>query len=68
MSQPPDVTPTPTAARDLQTLMRAWDTITAAARSENPEASEEEVYQLAHEAMTRVLRETRGSTAGVFRV
>lgn len=44
-----------TAAQDMQEMMNGWNTIFAAARREFPTASEEEIYQIAKDAMAHTL-------------
>jgi hypothetical protein len=46
---------TATFAQDLQEMMNGWNTIMAAARKEFPNASEEELFQIAKGAMNRAL-------------
>lgn len=43
------------AAQDIAELMAAWNTITARARIEFPNASEEELFQIASGAMRHAL-------------
>ena len=44
------------AANDIAEMMNAWNKIQAAARKQFPNASEEEIYQIAKGAMLHTLR------------
>ena len=44
-----------TFAKDLQEMMNGWNAIMAAARAQFPNASEEEIYQIAKGAMVQTL-------------
>ena len=43
-------------AKDLVEMMNAWNVIIDAARTQNPSATEEEIYQIAHSAMKHSLK------------
>ena len=43
-------------AKDLVEMMNAWNVIINAARAQNPSATEEEIYQMAHGAMKHSLK------------
>lgn len=43
-------------AKDLVEMMNAWNVIINAARAQNPSATEEEIYQMAHVAMKHTLK------------
>ena len=45
----------PTFAQDIAEMMKAWDTIVAAARKEFHGVSEEQIYQISHAAMKATL-------------
>lgn len=44
-----------TVAQDIKTAMDGWEKIEAAAKSEFPNASKEEIYQLTKSAMMKAL-------------
>lgn len=45
----------PTIAEDFSELMHGWDTIMKAAREQSPDATEEEIYEIAKGAMNHAL-------------
>lgn len=51
----PDTNKPTTFAEDLREMMAAWDKIMTAARVQFPNATEEQLYQIAHAAMKHAL-------------